>query len=133
MEVSSNPGAPSHLRTWWNALVRPESAGRLVLGIEARPGFDRFLIVSLALAYFAYGFGMGIFRGFYPAVVSALKLPFLYILTLAVCVPSLYVLNCLLGPRLGARACLRLLLLARPFQFRPHLSEVATVLDPGIV
>ena len=102
----------AHLAGWWDALAHPEQAGRLVLGTTARPGFTLFLVGIVAVLYSVYGVGMGMFRGGFPALVSGLKLPLLYLLTIAVCFPSFYVLNCLVGPRLGARQNLRLLLMA---------------------
>lgn len=103
---------PSHASLWWNALSRSEVAPGVVLGTEIRPGFDRFLLAGACALYGFYGFGMGMFRGALPGLASGLKLPFLYVLTLAVCWPMLYALNCLAGPRLRPRQCLRLLLLA---------------------
>lgn len=97
---------------WWEALVHPEQAGREVLDATARRGFTRMLTALVMALYFVYGGTMGSFLGWFPAMVSALKLPFLFILTLAVCLPPLYVLNSLLGPKLGWRECLRLMVLA---------------------
>jgi len=102
----------NHTKTWWEALVSPECAGRLVLETSDRPGFNRFLVTGIILLYMFYGLSMGLFRGGVPAVVSGLKLPFLYLLTLIVCFPALYLSNCLHGPRLNLRQCSRLLLIA---------------------
>jgi hypothetical protein len=62
--------------------------------------------------YMLYGSSMGLFRGSGASVISGFKLPFLYLLTLLVCFPPFYVLNCLDGPRLGVRQGVRLLLIA---------------------
>ena len=95
---------------WWKALVEPEEAGRLV---AASPrGFNRFLMALVAAMYAAYGLSMGLFHNGYASVVSAVKLPMLYLLTLLVCFSALYTLNALIGARLSPLACLRLLLLA---------------------
>jgi hypothetical protein len=102
----------NHLETWWQGLVQPEKAGRIVLGVYLQPGFDRFLIFGIVILYALYGLSMGLFRGGPAAVVSGLKLPFLYIFSLIICFLPLYVLNCLLGPKLRFRQCLRLLLIA---------------------
>jgi glucan phosphoethanolaminetransferase (alkaline phosphatase superfamily) len=101
-----------HIVTWWDVLVHPEYAGRLVLDRDKHPGFNRFLTIGIALLYLVYGLSMGLFRGYGPAIVSGLKLPFLYLLTLAVCFPAFYALNCLSGPRLRVHQCIRLLLIA---------------------
>ncbi|MDK2971228.1 MAG: hypothetical protein PWP23_983 [Candidatus Sumerlaeota bacterium] len=100
------------LQTWWGALVEPHRAGRIVLGSEAPPGFTRRLTLAVAVLYCIYGVSMGSYRGIYPALISGLKLPFLYLFSLLVCFPPLYVLNGLLGPRLSPRQCMRLLVLA---------------------
>lgn len=101
-----------HFSTWWNALTRPDRAGELVMRRVDAPGLDRFLLSLIIVLYAVYGVSMGVYRGGFPAAVSGLKLPFLYVLTLAICFPCFYVLNGLLGSRLDARHCLRLLLLA---------------------
>ncbi len=103
---------PQHIPVWWQALVYPARAGQLVLERDGPPGFDRFLTVGVAVLYAIYGLSMGLSRGYVPAAVSGLKLPFLYLFTLAVCFPPFYVLNALAGPRLTRRCCLRLLLIA---------------------
>lgn len=98
---------------WWKALVHPGAAGELVLGDDARARrLVPALLASIFSLYAVYGVSMGLYRGLLPAMVSALKLPFLYLLTLAVCFPAFYLLNCLAGPRMRAAQCLRLLLLA---------------------
>ena len=101
-----------HISKWWQALIQPESAGQLVLEYKPSPGFDRFLIIGITLLYAVYGLSMGLFRGYFAGIVSALKLPFLFIFTLLICFPPLYVLNCIMGPKLKARHCYRLLLMA---------------------
>jgi len=107
------PVLASHFSTWWTALVRPDQGRRLVLepGV-ARPGFDRFLALGVIALYMFYGLTLGLYRDAPAALLSALKLPCLYALTLLVCLPPFYALNCLDGPRLRLRQCVRLLLLA---------------------
>ncbi|MCX7046340.1 MAG: hypothetical protein NTX50_12750 [Candidatus Sumerlaeota bacterium] len=102
----------SNISVWWQALVRPEEAARLVLDDSAQPGFIRFLLATVAALYGFYGPSMGLFRGYYPALASGLKLPFLFILTLLICFPPFYAINCLYGPHLRFRQCLRLMLIA---------------------
>ncbi len=96
---------------WWGALLHPSAAGALIAEPSASR-LDLWLSVGVASAYAVYGSSMGITRGGFPAAVSALKLPLLYILTLSVCLPCFYLLNGLFGPRLRLRSCIRLLLLA---------------------
>lgn len=101
-----------YLSSWWDALVHPAEAGRLILDPAGMPGFTRALALGVALLYAAYGATMGAFKGALPALVSAAKLPLLYLFTLVICLPSLYVLNVMLGPRLSWRQSVRLLLFA---------------------
>ncbi len=49
-------------------------------------------------------------EGWKFALASAAKLPLLFLLTLAICLPLLYVLNVMIGPRVGFRALLGLLI-----------------------
>jgi hypothetical protein len=100
------------LEQWWRALTRPEEAVALFRADAGERGFVRRTALVTALAYALYGFTMGAFRGWFPAVVSGIKLPFLFLFSLLICLAPLYVLNTLFGPRLSARACLRLLVLA---------------------
>jgi hypothetical protein len=101
-----------HLDTWWEAVLHPRQAGRLVLRTDRYPGFTRFLTVVVAALYLFYGFGMGLFHGPGAALFSGLKLPLLFLFTVAVCLPPFYALNCLLGTRLQLRQCIRLHLMA---------------------
>jgi hypothetical protein len=105
-------GWGQHISVWWDALVHPENAGHLVLGIEERAGFNRFLVVGTIVLYGLYGLSMGLYRGALPAVISGFKLPFLYLFSVLICLPAIYLLNCLIGPRLAFTSCLRLLLMA---------------------
>ena len=103
---------PGYISTWWAAIVHPDSAVKLVLTPEKGERFTRFLVVAIAALYALYGVTMGVFRGLEAGLFSALKLPFLYLATLAVCFPAFYVLNCLYQQRLSAMQCLRMLVLA---------------------
>lgn len=75
----------------------------------------RMVILAVVLGGI-YGFFMGWFRaasgkpdGWEQIIASTIKLPLLFLLTLLVTFPSLYVFNCLVGARLGFVAMLRLL------------------------
>ena len=100
------------IKIWWKSLVHPETADELVLEVVKPAGFNRSLVIGIAFLYAVYGLSMGLFRGTFPALVAAVKLPFLFLLTQVICFPLFYVLNCLMGPRLKINHCLRLLLLA---------------------
>lgn len=100
-----------HLQTWWGAMGDPAQAAKLVFSGAAHGGFALFLFSLILLLYAIYGFSMGLFGGAFPAMASMIKLPLLYLSTVAVAAPSLYVLNTTLGQRMTLQQCLRLLLL----------------------
>ncbi len=78
------------------------------------------LAIAGAILGIVYGLCMGsyaVFRGngpdgWWQMLASALKVPFLFLLTLVVTFPSLYVFNALFGSRLALRSVLRLLVAA---------------------
>lgn len=78
------------------------------------------LVVGTILLGASYGFFMGWFRAFgdhdegryAQALSSMVKVPMLFVLTLLVTLPSLYVFNALLGCRLSFASTLRLLIAA---------------------
>ena len=105
-------GIMQHAATWWDALIHPEQAGRLVLEGRRLSAFDQSLAMGVAVLYGIYGLSMGLFLGVIPALISGLKLPLLYVFTLAVCFPAFYAINSLWGSRLDVRQCIRLLLVA---------------------
>jgi len=105
-------GLRSHVSVWWDAMLHVERAGQLALDGVERPGFGRFLWTMIAVLYGVYGLSMGLFRGSWPGIVSALKLPFLYLATLAICLPAFYTLSCVAGPRFKIGQSVRVLMLA---------------------
>jgi hypothetical protein len=60
----------------------------------------RALLLQSTLCFALYGAVMGLTHGWQQALYSAIKLPALFLLTLVVCLPSLYFFNILLGSRL---------------------------------
>ena len=100
------------ITVWWEGLLDPVKAVALVRGEADVPGFGRALFVGVVVLLWIYGVSMGLFNSAYAGIVSAFKLPMLYVCTLAVCFPALYVLNHRGGPRLSARQTGRLLLMA---------------------
>jgi hypothetical protein len=60
-------------------------------------------VISLA----AYGAVLGASNGWLQALVSTVKLPMLFLVTLAICLPTLYLFNLVFGARLSVlQACL---------------------------
>jgi hypothetical protein len=72
------------------------------------------MLRSSTIALVGYGavMGAGASNPLLQAGASALKLPILYLLTLAICLPTLYLFNLLCGGRLSARQALALALAA---------------------
>jgi hypothetical protein len=110
------------MRTWWGELDRilRGDATRLPAlrrgTIEAPVGGLSVLLAGLAMTYGACMGTFAVFRGGADAILqvlaSTLKVPLLFVLTLAVTFPSLYVFNALVGSRLRVDAVLRLLVAA---------------------
>lgn len=62
------------------------------------------------MATFAYGLIMGSYNGAWQSFSSALKLPALIFLTLAICFPSFYIVQLLLGSKMTLRQLVVMLL-----------------------
>jgi hypothetical protein len=110
------------MRTWLRQLddlLRGKTTSpELLAGGRVELPLKTFLLLALALGA-TYGFFMGWFslgeRGWWglaQLIASTAKLPALFLLTLAVTFPSLYVFNALVGCRLDFAATLRLLVAA---------------------
>lgn len=99
-----------------DSLLRGErTTAERLRGEGAQISVVRMAATALVLGG-AYGFFMGWFRAsgdqpdrYQQLFASTVKLPLLFLLTLLVTFPSLYVFNCLVGVRLGFLATLRLL------------------------
>lgn len=70
------------------------------------------MLASSAIALACYGAVLGAFHGVLMALTSALKLPLLFLVTLAVCLPTLYLFNLVFGARLSVRQSLALVMVA---------------------
>lgn len=70
------------------------------------------MLASSTVSLACYGAVMGLSYGPLQAVSSAIKLPILFLLTVAICLPTLYLFNLLYGGRLSARQVLALALSA---------------------
>ncbi len=110
------------MTNWWHDLdriLRGEAtrSGALRRGaVEVRPGGLTALLVILAMIYGACMGCFAIFKDGGPSfgqlLASTIKLPALFLLTLIVTFPSLYVFNALVGSRLSLTSLLRLLVAA---------------------
>lgn len=70
------------------------------------------MFVSSTLALASYGVVLGLSNSARQAISSAIKLPILFLLTLAICLPTLYFFNLVLGSRLSVRQSLAMVLVA---------------------
>lgn len=71
------------------------------------------MLSSATLSLACYGFAMGIWDGNpLQAIASAIKLPILFLLTLAICLPTLYLFNLVFGSKLTVRQALALVMVA---------------------
>lgn len=59
------------------------------------------MLLSSAIALAAYGAVLGASDGWLQALASAVKLPILFLVTLAVCLPTLYLFNLVFGAKLS--------------------------------
>lgn len=70
------------------------------------------MLASSAIALACYGAVLGFFHSPLMALTSALKLPLLFLVTLAICLPTLYLFNLVFGARLSVRQSLALVMVA---------------------
>ncbi|MET7875997.1 hypothetical protein ABZS52_03600 [Micromonospora profundi] len=70
------------------------------------------MLASSAIALACYGAVLGAFHSPLMALTSALKLPLLFLVTLAICLPTLYLFNLVFGARLSVHQSLALVMVA---------------------
>ncbi|MEH1166360.1 hypothetical protein V6V47_13320 [Micromonospora sp. CPCC 205539] len=70
------------------------------------------MLASSAIALACYGAVLGAFHSVLMALTSAVKLPLLFLVTLAICLPTLYLFNLVFGARLSVRQSLALVMVA---------------------
>jgi len=70
------------------------------------------MLASSVLALACYGAVLGSFHSVLMALTSAVKLPLLFLVTLAICLPTLYLFNLVFGARLSIRQSLALVMVA---------------------
>jgi hypothetical protein len=86
----------------WDQIIKERDLGKLIL---------RMLITS-AISLAAYGAVLGASSGALQAVVSTFKLPLLFLVTLAICLPTLYLFNLVFGARLSVLQACALIMVA---------------------
>jgi hypothetical protein len=70
------------------------------------------MLISSMAALAVYGAVLGSFHSVWMALASAVKLPLLFLVTLAICLPTLYLFNLVFGARLSIRQSLSLVMVA---------------------
>ncbi|MER5702496.1 hypothetical protein ABT023_11180 [Micromonospora sp. NPDC002296] len=70
------------------------------------------MLASSGIALACYGAVLGAFHSVLMALTSAVKLPLLFLVTLAICLPTLYLFNLVFGARLSVRQSLALVMVA---------------------
>jgi hypothetical protein len=70
------------------------------------------MLISSMAALAVYGAVLGSFHSVLMALTSAVKLPLLFAVTLAICLPTLYLFNLVFGARLSVRQSLSLVMVA---------------------
>jgi len=70
------------------------------------------MLASSAIALAFDGAVLGFFHGPLMALTSAVKLPLLFLVTLAICLPTLYLFNLVFGARLSIRQSVSLVMVA---------------------
>jgi hypothetical protein len=86
----------------WDQIINERDLPRLIL---------RMLLCS-AISLAAYGAVLGASNGWLQALVSTVKLPLLFLATLAICLPTLYLFNLVFGARLSVLQACALIMVA---------------------
>jgi len=86
----------------WDQIIRERDLPKLIV---------RMLITS-ALSLAAYGAVLGASSGWLQALVSTAKLPMLFLVTLAICLPTLYLFNLVFGAKLSVLQTCALIMVA---------------------
>jgi hypothetical protein len=86
----------------WDQIIAERDLPRLIL---------RMLLTSV-ISLAAYGAVLGASNGLLQALVSTVKLPLLFLATLAICLPTLYLFNLVFGARLSVLQACSLIMVA---------------------
>src|SRR5215211_7296464 len=86
----------------WNQIIDERDLPKLILR----------MLLSSAISLAAYGAVLGASSGWLQALVSTVKLPLLFLATLAICLPTLYLFNLIFGARLSVLQTCALIMVA---------------------
>src|SRR3954468_22798202 len=84
----------------WRQIIEERDLGRLTVQ----------MLVSSAISLALYGAVLGANYGWPQAMSSAVKLPLLFLATLAICLPTLYLFNLVFGARLSVLQAVTLIM-----------------------
>jgi hypothetical protein len=83
-----------------------------IIGERDLPKMITRMLLTSALSLAAYGAVLGASSGWLQALVSTVKLPLLFLVTLAICLPTLYLFNLVFGARLSVLQACALIMVA---------------------
>ncbi|SHN21191.1 hypothetical protein [Cryptosporangium aurantiacum] len=89
-----------------------EGVWREILAEQQLNAMLRRMLISSVVSLAVYGLVLGASAGPLQALSSAVKLPLLFLLTLGICLPTLYLFNLVFGARLSIRQALALVLVS---------------------
>jgi hypothetical protein len=103
----ARPPSPDH-----SLLREPDGIWRQIAAERDLSALNRQLVLATALPLAVQGAVLGASSGVLQALSSAVKLPLLFLLTLAICLPTLYLFNLVFGSRLRVSQTLAVVLCA---------------------
>ncbi|MFI5953646.1 hypothetical protein [Cryptosporangium sp. NPDC051539] len=103
-------GQPGLIIEW--ILRDREGLWREILLQSSLNSILRKMLLSSVVSLAVYGLVLGASAGPLQAISSGVKLPLLFLLTLAICLPTLYLFNLVFGARLSIRQALSLVLVS---------------------
>jgi hypothetical protein len=109
-EVNHTEDAPGTLIE--RLLREPDGIWRQVAAERDLGALNRQLVLATWLPLSVHGVVLGASSGVLQAMSSAVKLPLLFLLTLVICLPALYLFNLVFGSRLRASQTLAIVLCA---------------------
>jgi hypothetical protein len=86
----------------WEQIISERDLPKLILR----------MLLSSAISLAAFGAVLGASNGWLQALVSTVKLPLLFLVTLAICLPTLYLFNLVFGARLSVLQACALIMVA---------------------
>ena len=113
LPIPVGPGVQGPVLGYLDSILRHREAhfGDIFANCDVLRQIGLLLGIILVLSA-VHGLCMGLSSGPLQMLASAIKVPMLYLVTLAVCFPMLYVVNVIMGSRLGFLQTLALILLA---------------------